>query len=118
MTTKQLPESGPLELLLWLLRLRKRVGVAGASMIPNLYPGDEILFNTRAYQQFVPQVGDIVVASRPDRPEITMIKRVAAIKGDGRLILLGDNPASSTDSRFFGPVAPQNILGKATSKFA
>jgi nickel-type superoxide dismutase maturation protease len=87
-------------------------------MIPNLYPGDEILFDTRAYQQSAPQVGDIVVASRPDRPEITMIKRVAAIEGDGRLILLGDNPASSTDSRFFGPIALQNILGKATSKFA
>lgn len=87
-------------------------------MIPNLQPGDEILVDARAYRQASPQVNDIVVASRPDRADVTMIKRVAAIEQDGTLVLLGDNPASSTDSRTFGPVYPQNILGKATSKFA
>jgi nickel-type superoxide dismutase maturation protease len=86
-------------------------------MIPNLHPGDEILYDARAYQRFAPQVGDIVVASRPDRPEITMIKRVASVQEDGYLILAGDNPAASTDSRSFGPVSPGNIIGKATSKF-
>lgn len=113
-----LPESGPRELLLWLLRLRKRVGVTGSSMIPFLQPGDEILVDTRAYRKLAPQVDDIVVAKRPDQTAVTMIKRVSAVQENGALILLGDNPASSTDSRTFGAVPPENIIGKATSKFA
>ena len=118
MITSSLPDSGPREMLLWLLRLRKRVAVIGTSMIPDLRPGDEILVDVRAYRQDPPQAGDIVVAYRPDRIDVIMIKRVASVAQDGRLILLGDNPAYSTDSRSFGPVPSENILGKATSKFA
>ena len=87
-------------------------------MIPHLQPGDELLVNPRAYRRQSPQVGDVVVAHRPDRTEITIIKRVASVEQNGRLFLLGDNPTSSTDSRSFGFVPPENILGKATSKFA
>lgn len=87
-------------------------------MMPNLKPGDEILVDTRAYRKLPPQVDDIVVARRPDQPSVTIIKRVRAVQENGTLILLGDSPASSTDSRAFGSVAPENIIGKATSKFA
>ena len=87
-------------------------------MIPKLQPGDELLVDSRAYRHQSPQVGDIVVAQRPDRTNVTIIKRVASVEKDGRLYLLGDNPTSSTDSRSFGLVPPANILGKATSKFA
>lgn len=87
-------------------------------MIPDLQPGDEVLVDSRAYQHLSPQIGDIVVASRPDRTGVTIIKRVQSVDKDGRLYLLGDNPASSTDSRSFGPVPTSNIFGKVTSKFA
>ena len=113
-----LPDSGPRELLFWLLRLRRRVGVTGASMIPKLQPGDEVLIDSHAYRQHPPQVGDIVAAYRPDRTDVTIIKCVAAVESDGCLFLLGDNPTSSTDSRSFGPVPTENIIGKVTSKFA
>ena len=65
-------------------------------MIPNLKPGDEVLINPRAYRQQLPQIGDIVLARRPDREVVTMIKRVSAVQQDGRLLLVGDNPAAST----------------------
>ncbi len=86
-------------------------------MIPLLKAGDEVLVNPRAYRNQAPCVDDIVVAHRPDRPTVTMIKRVSSILKDGRIILLGDNPDASTDSRYFGPVPLENIIGKVTSKF-
>ena len=112
-----LPDSGAVELLYWLLRLRQRVGVSGASMIPQLKPGDEVLVNPRAYRTQTPYVGDIIVAHRPDRLGVTMIKRVSSVLEDGRLFLIGDNPDASTDSRSFGPVPRGFIVGKVTSKF-
>ncbi len=87
-------------------------------MIPTLMPGDEVLVDTRVYRGRSPQVGEIVVAQRPDRQEVVLIKRVAERLPDGRLIVRGDNPAASTDSVQFGPVAPNYLVGKATSRFA
>lgn len=86
-------------------------------MIPVLQPGDEVLVDLRAYQQKPPRVGDIVLAQRPDKPQVTMIKRVSSILEEGSLVLIGDNPNQSTDSRTFGPVNPGLIQGKVTSKF-
>ena len=114
---KELPESDLKETVLWLLRRRRRVGVTGTSMLPLLRPGDEVLVDTRAFRQERPQVGDIVIARRPDRQEVEMIKRVSAITRSGDVILLGDNPTSSTDSREFGVVSLQHLGGLVTSKF-
>ena len=86
-------------------------------MLPILKAGDEVLVDTRAYQRTRPQVGDLVVARRPDRPEVEMVKRVTAVTPDGDFFLSGDNPQTSTDSRRFGPVALSHIHGKVTSKF-
>jgi nickel-type superoxide dismutase maturation protease len=86
-------------------------------MIPTLAPGDEVLVDTRAYAQRAPNVGEIVVVHRPDRGEVIMIKRVAERLPDGGLIVQGDNQTASTDSYEFGPVSPQALIGKATSRF-
>ncbi len=87
-------------------------------MIPTLTPGEEVLVDTRAYRGQSPEAGDIVVAIRPDRQDVVMIKRVAELLPDGRLILRGDNATASTDSQKFGPVAPEYLVGKITSRFA
>lgn len=114
---KQLPARSYRELLLWLLRRRHRFRVTGNSMQPLLQPGEEILLDRHAYQKSVPQVGDIVVATHPLHPELTIVKRVILVKEDGSLFLRGDNPRESTDSRTFGLVDLQYILGKVTSRF-
>jgi len=86
-------------------------------MIPTLQPEDEVLVDPRAYVQDAPQVNDLVVARRPDRQEVTMVKRVTAVLADGYVLVEGDNPAASTDSHVFGPLPPQNLIGKVTSRF-
>ena len=112
-----LNESSWRELLLWLLRFRKRFRVTGTSMAPLLQPGDEVLVDPRAYKRAAPRVGDIVVSRHPYRVDVRLVKRVTAILEDDRSFLEGDNPSDSTDSRSFGAVAPQQILGRVISRF-
>jgi nickel-type superoxide dismutase maturation protease len=118
MLAEPLPDSNAVEILLWILRLRRRVRVSGASMIPTLAADDEVLVDTRSYAHRLPDAGEIVVARRPDRQEIVLVKRVAGVQPDGRILLRGDNPAASTDSMDFGPVAVEQLVGKVTSRFA
>ncbi len=106
------------EFLLWALRLRWRFQVTGNSMLPLLQPGDEVLVNPRAYQYILPCPGDIVVAQHPSRPGLRMIKRVVSITDNKTYILKGDNPLESADSRTFGPVTAEQILGRVTSRFS
>lgn len=87
-------------------------------MLPILKPGEEVLVDTRAYRRATPRPGDIVVAQHPFQRDLQLVKRVNARLEDGRFCLGGDNPAESTDSRSFGPVAREQILGRVTSRFA
>ena len=114
----ELPTSSLGEFTLWLLRQRSRFRVMGNSMLPWLQPGEEVLVNFSAYRNALPEIGDLVVAIHPDRPNFPIIKRVILVKDNGSCFLLGDNPSESTDSRSFGVVSPSNILGKVTSRFA
>ncbi|MBC6420511.1 MAG: nickel-type superoxide dismutase maturation protease [Hormoscilla sp. SP5CHS1] len=86
-------------------------------MLPLLLPSDEVLVNPRAYRSRLPRPGEIVVACHPARPALRLIKRVAAVSGDRYCQLIGDNPAQSTDSRSFGAVSIDHILGRVTSVF-
>ena len=111
----ELLESSNWELLLWLLRKRKRFRVTGNSMLPLLKPGQEILVDVSAYHKSLPQVGDVVVAIHPDRPNFQLVKRVKMVKENGCCFLTGDNSLESTDSRSFGFISLENIIGKVTS---
>ncbi|MEO0947503.1 MAG: nickel-type superoxide dismutase maturation protease [Cyanobacteria bacterium J06641_5] len=108
----------PLDFALWVLRRRRRFCVENVSMLPTLEPGEEVLVDLGAYRQSLPRVGDIVVATPQVRPGLRAIKRVGEVLPDGQIFLLGDNPAESTDSRVFGAVAPKEILGRVTCRFA
>jgi nickel-type superoxide dismutase maturation protease len=63
------------------------------------------------------RVGDVVVARRPDRPELEIIKRISRIDAGGAIVLVGDNPAASTDSRQFGPVTRAHILARVRWRY-
>ena len=107
-----------------------RVTVAGSSMAPTLRPGDRVLVRRTTARSV--RRGDLVVFARPREQERTwMIKRVLAVPGDavprsevpvlwgyrdpvvprGRFVVVGDNPADSYDSRQFGYVRAEGLLG-------
>lgn len=84
-------------------------------MVPALNPGDQLI----AVRPGRIRRGDLVVV-RPPGYELEMVKRVAAVPGDeadtgqlepGMYLVLGDNPARSTDGRAFGPVPASAITG-------
>ncbi|MEZ4664596.1 MAG: nickel-type superoxide dismutase maturation protease [Caldilineaceae bacterium] len=109
-----LPDASWSELLRWLLQRRHRFRVTGNSMLPLLRPGDLVLVNRHAYSHKSPQPGDVVVARDPRQPSFKLIKRVDAVMQDGRCFLLSENPAEGTDSRTFGAVPPDHVLGQVT----
>ena len=88
------------------------VAVAGDSMRPTLRPGDWLIVRRGARVRR----GDIVVARRPDRTDLRVIKRVTGRDGDGWW-LEGDNPAASHDSWVFGAVPEQLIEARAVARY-
>lgn len=111
-----LPTPSWREWILWLLQKRKRVQVTGESMLPTLALGDIVLVDTRAYITSSPTVGDIVLAHHPFQRNLSIIKRIAEITPEGRIVLHSDNPKVGTDSRSFGSLSPQRIIGRVTCR--
>ena len=59
----------------------------------------------------MPQKGDVVIFWTPFGD--LAVKRCAELTEDGRFFALGDNGPASFDSRSYGPVSADNIIGKA-----
>lgn len=89
-----------------------RVAVLGGSMEPTLRPGDWLLVDPTAFRWRPPKPGQLVVVPDPRDPSRELVKRVAAIDLDGRLLLAGDARNGSTDSRTFGAVDPSVVRGR------
>ncbi len=89
-----------------------RSAVAGESMSPPLRPGDWLLVDPDAYRGRNPRPSELVAVSDPRDPDRWLVKRVAAVEPDGRLVVAGDSPGQSTDSRTFGPVESRSVVGR------
>lgn len=85
--------------------------VDGDSMLPTLKSGDAVLVDKKAKVK----VGDLVLAEHPYKSSVKLVKRVTDIAPDG-YVISGDNPAESTDSRAFGAVSIESILGRVVCK--
>ncbi len=90
-----------------LARRSVRYVVEGESMTPTLAAGDWVLVRRTS----TVRSEQIVVAERPDQAGFDVIKRVGSVDEGSRVMLLGDNPSASTDSRDFGPVAAEAVVG-------
>lgn len=75
-------------------------------MIPTLAPGERLL--VRLDGPIV--LGDIVVFNREQQFDI---KRILRIEADG-IFVQGDNDLVSTDSRTYGLIPHENVIGVAT----
>ncbi len=61
--------------------------------------------------------GDVVVISHPEIPDLLAVKRL--MRQSGRECWVeGDNPSSSRDSRHFGPVERDLVVGKLLFRYA
>lgn len=74
-------------------------------MVPGLQPGQDILSFNWFYR---PKVGDIVVIKQEGKEIVKRVQKVL----DREVIIHGDNKEGSTDSRHFGPVEMEQIVGK------
>jgi signal peptidase I len=99
--------------------------IPSGSMAPTLQAGDHIVVTP--YHGGAPRRGDIVVFRAPISPEELMVKRIAGTPGDvvdagaGRMLIvpagcyfvLGDNRGDSFDSRNWGVLPRERIVGQA-----
>lgn len=127
----------------WLRTHLLVVTVRGMSMAPTYQPGDRVLVRRGPSRRV--RAGQIVVVDLPEslRPlpaglpptevlrQRRVIKRVAAVAGDlapagvgdvpapvppGAMVLLGDNPLASGDSRQYGAVPLDAVVGVVVRK--
>ncbi len=102
-----IPRTGWKELFLWAFRARTRVRVVGKSMEPLLHEGDDILV-----AQKTPQFGDVIVFHHEGLRKIKLVTRFMR----SGITVRGLNPQHSTDSRNYGTIPCENIIGVVTSK--
>jgi len=91
---------------------RARVAVVGRSMAPTLLPGDWLLADPEAFRERLPGVGELVLVPDPREPRRLLVKRVVGVDQLGWLLVGGDDPAASTDSRAFGALDPAVVEGR------
>jgi len=95
-------------------RVVGRVAVTGGSMRPTLEPGDHVLVVRR--RRYPP--GAVVALADPRDRRRLLVKRVVAVTDGGDLLVAGDDPTASTDSRTFGPVASALVRGEVVHRYA
>jgi len=87
------------------------VRVTGNSMLPSYQAGDFLLVERVSYRFRSPRTGEVVVFFAP--PRGVLIKRVCKVRADDAVYVLGDNSEWSNDSRSFGYVPRDYIIGRA-----
>ena len=108
-----------------LLPLRRFV-VEGDSMSPGYKKGERLLVSPILLLFSKPTEGDIVVIQHPKDQDRKVLKRIIGKPGDriegvdlgeDEYFVLGDNKGVSEDSRHFGPIRKNQILGKVWLKY-
>ncbi len=99
--------------------------IYGHSMSPVLKPGQLLFVQRGTYRRRDPRRGEIVAARPSAMGGKTFVKRVVGLPhervqvaervwelGDGEYFLLSDRRVDSMDSRIFGPVTREELIGQ------
>tara|TARA_Y100000589_G_C27157125_1_gene631257 strand:- start:1046 stop:1342 length:297 start_codon:yes stop_codon:yes gene_type:complete len=85
-------------------------------MIPSLCDGDLVFFRKYYVNKSDLKIGDIIIFNHPSK-KIRLIKRIKAIK-QFSIEVSGDNQLYSTDSKSFGAIQKEKVIGIVTSKIS
>lgn len=88
------------------------VRVDGQSMSPGIRHADLLLVLRGAPVR----PGDVVLLRRPDQPHVVVVKRAVTRLTRGWWVA-GDNPSLSDDSRTFGVVPGDMVLGRVLLRY-
>jgi len=97
-------------IFLILLGFRKYCKVDGISMEPTILEGDIIIYRPVKSQDEEIVQGSLIVINHPLKENIFLIKRVHFVNDDS-LDVRGDNQKESTDSRQFGLINKNQLVG-------
>ncbi|MFG2328951.1 nickel-type superoxide dismutase maturation protease [Streptomyces sp. NPDC048604] len=86
--------------------------VTGPSMVPTLLHGDQVLVHYGSALR----PGDVAVMRHPLRQDLLIVKRLSERRGAGWWVL-GDNPGAEGDSRVFGVVPAEMVLGRVRLRY-
>jgi nickel-type superoxide dismutase maturation protease len=86
--------------------------VTGPSMYPTLKHGDQLLVHYGAQVK----AGDVAVLRHPLQQDLLIVKRLVERREDGWWVL-GDNPGAEGDSRLFGTVPHELLLGRVRGRY-
>ena len=89
-----------------------RFKIEDRSMEPAFKSGDYIIVNKLAYVFGKPQKNDVVVMRHPEEKDRFLIKRISLATNSDEYYVVGDNKNFSQDSRHFGPIKKDLIIGK------
>jgi signal peptidase I len=89
-----------------MLRILK---VMGDSLTPEFHQGDFVLVSKIPFLFVPPSTGDVIAFHQPGYG--LLIKRIQNLNLDGGVNVIGNHP-ESIDSRVFGSVRREDIIGK------
>jgi len=94
-----------------------RYKVVGHSMEPTLKDGDTLWVNRLSYLFSSPKLDDIVTIQLQGQRGKVLLKKIKKVTKDSKYFVEGLNKTDSYDSRHFGPIDKNKILGKVIKKY-
>jgi signal peptidase I len=91
-------------------------------MVPTFHDGDYLIINEIGYRFEKPERDEVIVFRYPKNPSQFYIKRVIGLPGEtingttlkeDEYYVMGDNRNASSDSRYWGPLKRNLIIGRA-----
>jgi nickel-type superoxide dismutase maturation protease len=94
--------------------LLARFKIIGHSMEPQIKAGEPVLVSGVPYWFKKPKINDIV-AFKSNSGGTVFVKRIVSIQNN-KYFIEGDNKSDSLDSRKFGPISRNQIIGEIIYK--